>query len=82
MPRVTNNPHISNERHSSYTSALLNDSHSVLEKIETNTKSVNVNTDTLESLQTTNNTTLQALDDRIHSFSGHTENTISMGDGF
>ena len=81
MPRIVNNSVANHERHSSYHTGLLNDSHTVLQQIATNTKTVDINTDTLEALQTTNNTTLQALDDRLHSFSGHTNNTTEMGDG-
>ena len=36
MPRVTSTTHGTTAKHSSYTSALLNDSHSVLEQIRTN----------------------------------------------
>jgi len=62
--------------------------HSKLDTIATNTAnikistdSVNLNVDTLEALQTTNNATILALDNRVHSFSGHTNNTTAIGDG-
>jgi len=88
MPRATSTTHSSSAKHSSYTSALLNDSHSVLEDIRTNTANTNINvgdveinTQQLEDLTTISNTKLQSIDDRLHGSIGHTENTISMGDG-
>ena len=88
MPRVISNPHANNSRHSGYHTSLLNDSHGVLERIATNTENINVNvgdveinTNDLEVLQNTTNTKIQTLDDRIHSFSGHTNNTTAIGDG-
>ncbi len=88
MPRVTSTTHASTAKHSSYTSAMLNDSHSVLEDIRTNTANTNINvgdveinTQQLEDLTTISNTKLQSIDDRLHGSIGHTENTISMGDG-
>ena len=79
--RFVNNPHQSTAKHSSYQTNLLNDSHAVLQQIAGNTESVNINTDTLEILQATTNTKIQTLDDRFHSFSGHTNNTLAIGDG-
>ncbi len=88
MPRVTNTTHASTAKHSSYTSSLLNDSHSVLEKIASNTANTNINvgdveinTQQLEDLTTISNTKLQSIDDRLHNSIGHANNTASMGDG-
>jgi len=69
MPRIVNNPHVTNARHSGYHTSLLNDSHSVLQKIATNTENINVNvgdvevnTNDLEVLQTATNSKLDVID--------------------
>ena len=53
---------------------LLTDIKTELVSIKTNTSSVNVNTDTLEAK-------VQSTNDKLDSFSGHTNNTTAIGDG-
>lgn len=81
MPRIISNIHENNSRHSGYHTNLLSNSHQVLERIATNTESSGSNGSATAANQTTTHTKLQSIDDRIHSFSGHTNNTTAMGDG-
>jgi len=53
---------------------LLNDIKHELVNVKNNTNSVNVNTDTLEAK-------IQSTNDKLDSFSGHTNNTGAIGDG-
>ena len=53
---------------------LLNDIKHELVNVKNNTSSVNVNTDTLEAK-------IQSTNDKLDSFSGHTNNTGAIGDG-
>jgi len=53
----------------------------LLEDIKTNTNSINLNVDTLEVNTDTLETKIQSTNDKLDTFSGHSNNTTAMGDG-
>jgi len=63
-----------NTKHLASHTSLLSDIKENTKNIHVDVGNVNVNTDTLE-------TKIQATNDKLDSFSGHTNNTIAMGDG-